>query len=294
MNILQVIKNTVIASVFLVILLSAGLLPAEEQSVDPFSELNRGDRIRITLKDGQTLTGEIKFMSDKKLILSVTYEETLLKGSIGIIKDQIITVEKLDPISQSEKRDRFYEKHLELDRLQQKAETDKWKIRDTSDDFLPTETTEPETQPEETVVLDPDRLLNNFPPDEGWGERKYQAIRQKQPWQISTRESEFLKSYEQWKTAKSLKEKEARQKLLEKFPPSNGWGEEKYKEITTRFIRVGVNPHGPDKEFAGNFEDWKKALQEHEAEEKIRKEKEAAAAKSAPEENPPSPPMEKE
>jgi hypothetical protein len=46
--------------------------------------------------------------------------------------------------------------------------------------------------------------------------------------------------------------------LLTEFPPSEGWGEAKVKEIEQRKVVVGVYPNAKEKRFLAVFEEWKK------------------------------------
>lgn len=50
-------------------------------------------------------------------------------------------------------------------------------------------------------------------------------------------------------------------KLLEEFPPADGWGKEKYDEIQKRKIIVGVYPDQKSAKFLGVFEEWSRAYE---------------------------------
>jgi hypothetical protein len=49
------------------------------------------------------------------------------------------------------------------------------------------------------------------------------------------------------------------QKLLADYPPEDGWGAERVREIQIREITVGVFPDAKSKYFIDNFEEWLKA-----------------------------------
>lgn len=53
--------------------------------------------------------------------------------------------------------------------------------------------------------------------------------------------------------------------LLDEFPPSEGWGEAKVKEIERRKVVVGVYPNPKEKRFLSVFEEWKKQAAAHAA-----------------------------
>lgn len=48
-------------------------------------------------------------------------------------------------------------------------------------------------------------------------------------------------------------------KLLEEFPPEEGWSEERRDKIERRKVTVGAFPTGKDKRFLEVFEDWQRA-----------------------------------
>lgn len=60
-------------------------------------------------------------------------------------------------------------------------------------------------------------------------------------------------------------------KLLEEFPPDEGWGEKRVREIQMRKITVGAFPDGRSRRFLEVFPEWRKALE-------IRKRREAETA----------------
>lgn len=57
-----------------------------------------------------------------------------------------------------------------------------------------------------------------------------------------------------------------REDLLEKYPPSEGWGPEKAFEITRKRIVLGLNPFGKDKTFLQDYDEWKAAYNAKRAE----------------------------
>ncbi len=80
------------------------------------------------------------------------------------------------------------------------------------------------------------------------------------------------------KLAEKIKENEKeakarleRAKLLEEFPPDEGWGPKRIQEINLRKIALHVYPNEKEKRFIQVFEDWQKAYKE--AQETQKKEK---------------------
>ncbi len=70
--------------------------------------------------------------------------------------------------------------------------------------------------------------------------------------------------------------------LLTEFPPEQGWGESRARQIEARKITVGVYPDPKSKRFLDIFSDWQKALA-------IRERRAAEAAEK--EQTPPPPPQ---
>lgn len=61
---------------------------------------------------------------------------------------------------------------------------------------------------------------------------------------------------------KTLTEEEQQMmKLLEEFPPEEGWSEERRAELERRKVTVGVYPAGRDKRFLEIFEQWQRAYE---------------------------------
>jgi len=64
--------------------------------------------------------------------------------------------------------------------------------------------------------------------------------------------------------AKAEAEQEKRLKaLLDEFPPEEGWGLDKAKEIRMRFLNLGLNPNEKEKRFLDMLEDWKTAFERY-------------------------------
>lgn len=53
---------------------------------------------------------------------------------------------------------------------------------------------------------------------------------------------------------------EAQKELLENYPPSEGWGEAKLKELERRSVVIGVFPNAIEKRFIENFNEWAEAV----------------------------------
>lgn len=78
------------------------------------------------------------------------------------------------------------------------------------------------------------------------------------------------------RTAEQRKKEDALLKLLDEFPPDEGWGEKRVRAIQMRKITVGAFPDARSRRFLEVFPDWRKALE-------IRKRRDAEAAEVAEE-----------
>src|SRR5690606_29137660 len=69
--------------------------------------------------------------------------------------------------------------------------------------------------------------------------------------------------------------------LLKEFPPDEGWGPDRLREIEARKIRIGVYPNEAERKFIANYDQW------NEANDLRRK---LAQEQPTPSETPPAPP----
>ena len=79
---------------------------------------------------------------------------------------------------------------------------------------------------------------------------------------------------------KSDKEEARLLSLLKEYPPDDGWGPEKIKEIERRKLVIGAFPDDESRRFMEIFEDWMKAV---ELKEKLDAEKAQGGTEKAPE-----------
>lgn len=92
--------------------------------------------------------------------------------------------------------------------------------------------------------------------------------------------------------------------LLQKFPPKDGWGQEKLDDLKARFVRIKVPLTESEREFVNNYDLWKESKESLEKEvkesltpKKTESEKESPEEKKAPaekEESPAVPPTPEE
>ncbi len=265
---------------------------------DIFSGVAKKTRLKITLKNGNFLTGEVKAIRPEQLILDISYEDTLAKGTIGVVRTEITAIEVLESFDEDRKRKILDEKEQQMKEYWKQAELERLRaIKET--EITSTEASEPSgprSEPEKSPAkteIDDTALLKRFPPESGWGEKKYQELTQKDAWKFTPLETEFLENYARWKGALDSEAKKKRRAWLEKFPPGEQWNKEKYEQLSLQFIQRGVSPAPLEEEFINNFKDWQKALEERQEEEaKKEKEKTASPPQVSPETTRPQPPEE--
>lgn len=247
-----------------------GLIAKEK---DIFAGLKVNDHVAITIKNGHTFSGIVKSIEKTKIVLDISYDSPDLKGKITFYKDNIKTIESLMSLTETDKKEIISAKNERQKNSQPDNNESNKEVTETGNE-------EPKPTPEEKPRFESERerllaLLEQFPPNEGWGIGKKDDIMQKVESLRSDAEKEFLKVFDDWTKGLALKEKDDFKALLEKFPPEKGWGKEKYQEITTRIARIRVGPTAEENEFVTNFANWEKALEEKKKEEAAEEKKES-------------------
>lgn len=261
------------------------MAPSQAEEADIFSGLKIGDRVEVTLKNDRAFRGEIKALIPDRITLDISYDDPSLKGTISFFREAIERIAILTPLTQAEKKRELIRKRKELEKY--RKETVKYKPvlpKVKKEETIPSIPEKSKGKKEQERLLE---LLDRFPAEAGWNEERRTDILEKNPTFRTSKEEDFLKIYDDWTKAVELKTYLERRALLEKFPPEKKWGEEKYQELSTRFIRIGVVLNAEEKEFVDKFKDWQKALEELKAEEEAaRKAKEeterTAEEKAAP------------
>ncbi len=237
-----------------------------------FKGLSRGQRITIVLRHKVSYTGIIKSIIQNKIEIDISYDEPLLKGSISFNTRDIATIISRTYLSEREKKEILAQKDQVLSTI----------IKTPQNAFsgIMPEQNEPEEKPispsADASLKSPDgedtekllELLNKFPPGAKWNQQYYQNIIDKNPILRTAEEISFLQAYKNWLKAQSLKDKQERFRFFERYLPEDGWGEEKYTELSTKYIRLKVGLSPEEQEFVDKFEVWKKTLSEYEEEQK--------------------------
>lgn len=248
-----------------VFLIFTGILFSDQP--DNFSIIKYGDHVEIILKNNNNFKGLVKLKIKNKIVLDISYDDPRLKGTITFYRSDIKKIDALVPLSDLQKRQSMTEKKKQLKEYRKESRKLQSELPDETTSKVKTQPSDiPQVTIEELSEEEQQKkllaLLKKFPPSEGWGMQKINDIKKKMDLFRSAKEKEFIEVFNDWTKAVELQKKEERRKLLEKFSPDKGWGEQKYTEASTRFLRMGVGPSKEEQEFIDRYKDWQKALEE--------------------------------
>lgn len=276
--------------VVLVLSLLALPAPAAAQE-DLFDSLKVGQRIEIVLKNNTVFRGDVHWIAGDRIKVDVTYDTTELQGFLTFKKSEIKRVTLLQQLSQADKDKLREAKEARLRELEQRAAAQRKSEEDAA--RAAADAAAARVAAEAASARDPkaeaaarakqgrDELLARFPASE-WSPERYAEILGTAEADRTPEEKEFVAQYGAWLAANQETGKDARQLLLEKFPPEKGWGPEKREELrlkelenlhTGRPTYVGGErqSHGrtrppltdDEKEFMARYDEWVLAAQEY-------------------------------
>ncbi|MFH1228745.1 MAG: hypothetical protein V1701_12695 [Planctomycetota bacterium] len=233
--------------------------PPPKEQKDVFAGIKRGERITIVLNNRNTFTGEIKYVIKDKIELDITFDSPTLMGTMAFKRKDINEIRKLDALDESVKTEIKDKKKTEAKKNKAEAANKK----DSNTASVP-EQQESGSQDESKLLA----LLDKFPPGKVWNKARYDEIQAIALYLQTPEEKEFLVSYEDWNKAQSIQEELNRKHILEKFPPGVDWNEARFKELSTKFTRLGISLTEIEQEFIDKYPDWIKAKIEAEEEQK--------------------------
>jgi len=255
-----------------------------------FAGLRRGERITVVLKNSVSYTGIIKSIINDKIEVDISYDDLVLKGSFSFRARDIKSIIGRSALSKVEKDKIAAKKEKQELERQRQAPSSASEIEEPAN---PTE----KKELKEDEILD---LLNKFPQGDKWNGKTYEEIKSKNAFLRTPEETVFLDNYQDWLKAVELKGKQGDIEFFKKYLPENGWGEEKYSELITRYIRLKVGLTAEEQEFVDKYEIWKKTrpiyeeeqkkIQEQQKQEEEKKESEPAPELAPEEEQPPENP----
>jgi len=248
---------------------------AKKNTPDLYQKLQRGDRVTIVLKNQVSYTGIIKSIINDKIELDISYDDSVLKGSISFQDKDIASITSRISLTPEEK-----ERILKLKETQPEAAPSSEAPAPTK---VKTETAPvEESAPSQEFLL---ALLTRFPPGENWNQDVYSKITSKNTFARTEEEKEFYNQYIFWQQAVELKQKLNRKDFYSNYPQQDGWGESKYQELLTKYARTGVPLNADEQGFINNYKLWQMARAEFEEEKAAQAEKE----KKEQQKNPPVP-----
>ena len=280
-------KSFIIVLLALIISIAFSIGAESKQDSDAFAGLRRGERVTVNLKNNLSYTGIIKSVIGDKIEIDISYDDQVLKGSFSFHSRDIKSILARSTFSKTEKDRIAAEKEKkELERV--RALPPK-----TADNEEPTEPANPTEKKElkDDELLD---LLNKFPQGDKWNGKTYEAIKDKNAFLRTPEETSFLDNYQQWLKAVELKGENSDIEFFKRFLPEKGWGEEKYSELITRYIRLKVGLTTEEQEFVDKYEMWKKTRTIYEEEQKKNQEEEKKREEEKKASEPTPPPAEEE
>lgn len=276
------LKSKITSSILFVLITSIAfsVWAENKQDSDMFAGLRRGERVTVNLKSNLSYTGIIKSVIGDMIEIDISYDDLVLKGSFSFHARDIKSILARSTYSKAEK-DR-----IESEKERKELERARELPPKTPDNDETSEPANPKEKKElnEAELLE---LLNKFPQGEKWNGTTYEAIKDKSAFLRAPEETSFLENYQNWLKAIELKGKNSDMEFFSKFLPEKGWGEEKYSELITRFIRLKVGLTTEEQEFVDKYEKWKKIRPIYEEEQKKKQEEEKMQqeeAKEQPEE----------
>ncbi len=221
------------------------------------------------LKNDTVFKGILTEIRKKDLDLDVTYEYMTMSGKITFEKNRVENVITL-PARSKKERKRIKETKKQYRKELQENDEEEEEEKETK------KKEEEKNEDESLTKEERQKLLDRFPRSD-WPKDRYDRLSEQFRYQRSRKEQEFVEKWEDIKKARNQVEKNARMKLLEEFPPDEGWGEEKYKELQTQ-----RSPHpgrsrpmmtSRERRFYENYDEWKKAYKQRQEEKKEEEEK---------------------
>lgn len=274
-------KTIIIILLALINLITFPIWAENKQDSDIFAGLRRGERVTVNLKNNLSYTGIIKSIINDKIEIDISYDDLVLKGGFSFHSRDIKSILARSTFSKTEKDKIAAEK--EKKELEGALELPP-KNSDNEELTEPANPTE-KKEMKGDELLD---LLNKFPQGEKWNGKTYEAIKDKNAFLRTPEETSFMENYQDWLKALELKGKNGDMEFFKKYLPEKGWGEEKYSELITRYLRLKVGLTTEEQEFVDKYEIWKKTRPIYEEEQnKIQEDKKQEEENKASEPTPP-------
>ncbi|KPJ58295.1 MAG: hypothetical protein AMS15_08710 [Planctomycetes bacterium DG_23] len=174
-----------------------------------------GWRIRVTLKNGAFFQGLLAEKSAQKIKLDLSGEKDGLNGRLGLYLDQIASIRRLPQLSPVEEEAAKIARQKELEKMRERMTQRKAieaerkdRIKKAREEALAKATQEKRTSEEQALL----RLLEKFPPEEGWGADRIDRIHDNiLLYDVfpSPEEEEFMQKFPLWLEALKVLERRA-------------------------------------------------------------------------------------
>ncbi len=226
--------------------------PAERQGrpkvaeVVALADLHKGDHVNLLMKSGQDFEGHVVAVEPAAVVLDFTFSPQQLAGVVTFSKTEVAVVLRLPELTKEEKADR-------LERRRQRAleARERWSITVSTDlkgkpealALTPEQEEERRQAEEEREVARHRAVLEEFPPEQGWGPERLAQIRRRHfilGMPVTRAEWRFWQVFDQWSEAATtvqLYEERRKQEqlvLLILFPPEEGWGPARKQQLDTK------------------------------------------------------------
>lgn len=243
-------------------------------------DIKPGMRVRLQLHYGKPLVGTVLRVTGTRLRLDLSGEATGLPGKFRFRKSDVALAYELKKQTDEEKQQVLERRKEKVSRIRIKMEERLEKRKAGEKQAEQEEAAEETTKKALDVIVKKEEeaemrvLLKEFPADE-WGEEKLREIRE--TWILrdlapNAKESRFVTVFKEWENARDTvavldarKRREEGGKLLLRFPPSEGWGQERLAKIIRKETK-GEAVAGEEAEFRKSYEAWSEALSRRAAE----------------------------
>ena len=138
-----------------------------------------GSRIMVALKNGSIFQGLLAKKAPEKIKLDLSYEKNGINGKVGLYLKQIASIKRLPHLSPLEEKVARLAHQKELKEMRERMAQRKATAAERSEQFKKAreqalvKAAQEKRQREEETLL---RLLEKFPPEEGWGADRIERI----------------------------------------------------------------------------------------------------------------------
>jgi hypothetical protein len=230
------------------------------------NDVKAGQRIRVVLENGSTFIGKPDKVTEDHLELKIP------AGTINFSRAEIQRVELLNrpPGTQAETGHKRPVEEGQVNRSQSELNGDGREVQERSRLTEPsgnrtgsaTKNNDRTNEDKQKLVPTDKKFMEKFPA-ETWNKKRYAELLSREASDLNDRERIFLKNWERLRDLRKRRNELMLKRLIELFPPDDGWGKERYKTIKNEksLFGQGEKPARTRKErqFLDIYEQWQKA-----------------------------------